>query len=254
MMTDNPRSIWDAYWHSSVASEYINHTPELLDLIRDHVDIANCAALEIGAGTGGNSIALAGLGVRVFALDFSEPAVRRILLNANQKQLAIQVVNASAYNIPFAADTFDLIFHQGFLEHFRNPTVLLLEQARVLRAGGMILVDVPQRYNLYTIYKKWRMRRGTWDAGGWETEFSHSELSAILEKCGFEIVASYGRGVFPYLVSGRNQLKRLENLFFKSKGFPSAVWNFYDNAWYKLQHSIIGLNTLVCVGVLARKL
>ena len=41
-----------------------------------------------------------------------------------------------AFALPFADGTFDVVFHQGLLEHFRNPDDLIAENARVLKPGG----------------------------------------------------------------------------------------------------------------------
>jgi len=130
---------------------------------------------------------------------------------------------------------------------------LLREQVRVLAKGGYLLADVPQRYNLYTIYKRYRMWRGNWEFGGWESEFSYRQLRRLMLQCGLQSVEAYGRDLFPYLFSLRNQLHRLERLLFKSRGLPQGVWQLYDGFWHRLEHSALGRNTLQCVGILARK-
>ena len=46
--------------------------------------------------------------------------------------------------MPFRDGAFDVVFHQGLLEHFRDPMPLLRENARVTPRGGRVVVDVPQ--------------------------------------------------------------------------------------------------------------
>lgn len=49
---------------------------------------------------------------------------------------------ADSYNLPFKNNEFDIIFHQGFLEHFSDAEIinLLIEQSRVAKK---IVFDVP---------------------------------------------------------------------------------------------------------------
>ena|GEM_PF-6113753 len=108
--------------------------------------------------------------------------------------------------------SFDLIFHQGFLEHFREPGLILAEQYRVLKRGGYILVDVPQKYCLYTVRKQIAIKRGTWFAG-WETQFGPRELEKLLRQAGFNIVSAYAWGMTgSYGWGVRNALHRVKSL------------------------------------------
>ncbi len=101
-----------------------------------------------------------------------------------------------AFSLPFAGGTFDLVFHQGLLEHFRNPGDMLAEHHRVLREGGHILVDVPQRWHYYTALKHAMIAAGKWFAG-WETEFSPRELEKMLREHSFTIEETYGEWLNP---------------------------------------------------------
>jgi len=67
--------------------------------------------------------------------------------------MTVHPVCADACRMPFREGAFDLVFHQGLMEHFRDPAPLLRENARVLKRGGHLLVDVPQRFHVYTLAK-----------------------------------------------------------------------------------------------------
>jgi SAM-dependent methyltransferase len=98
--------------------------------------------------------------------------------------------------MPFSAESFDFVYSVGLLEHFEDPMALLAEQYRVLRTGGYLMVQVPQKYSLYTALKKVLIRLGKWPYGGWETEFSDREISALVREAGLEPQYVYGYGSF----------------------------------------------------------
>ncbi len=151
--------------------------------------------LEVGAGTGRDAIELARRGARAVALDYSLPGLALI-----RKQIepgdAVSVVCGDAFAMPFPDGVFDVVFHQGLLEHFRNPGDLIAENARVLKRGGLILVDVPQRWHYYTLVKHMLIAFGRWFAG-WEREYSVGELERLLEAHGCSVVSSYGEWFNP---------------------------------------------------------
>ena len=68
-----------------------------------------------------------------------------------KKQITVTVDDATASNFP--DETFDLIFSQGVIEHFKDPHAIMTEQVRLLKKDGFLIIDVPQKYNILTIYK-----------------------------------------------------------------------------------------------------
>jgi SAM-dependent methyltransferase len=93
------------------------------------------------------------------------------------------------------------VFHQGLLEHFRvsKAEALLKENIRILKKGGILLVDVPQRFHLYTVVKHLLIAFDTWFAG-WERSFSVGELRDVLRNLGLNPVYSYGEWMYPSFV------------------------------------------------------
>jgi len=243
---------WDAYWRHYEAPDYINYIPQITETIRAHVDLCGCRVLEIGAGTGGNSSTLASLGAVVTALDFSALALQRTVTTASKTGVNLVVVQGDARCLPFESGAFDLVFHQGFLEHFTDPASLVREQRRVLCTGGYILVDVPQRYNWYTLHKRRLIRTERWPYGGWEREFSLGELRTLLEVEGFRVIDAYGRGYYPRPLAMLRNLARIETKLLKRKVLPGKLWQRYDAWWRRFERTRFGCYVLQCVGVLAR--
>jgi len=249
---DEAAARWEAYWSDHEAAGYVNVTPQLVETLQTHVELRGARVLEIGAGTGGNAVKLAALGARVTAVDLAPSALARITETADAAGVHMDVVAADAAALPFAAGSFDVVYHQGFLEHFHDPLPLVREQHRVLRSGGYLLVDVPQQYNWYTVHKRRLMRAGRWSYGGWECEFSLAELKGLLQREGFGVIDAYGRGYYPRPLEMLRNLGKIEQKLLRRHDPPSGVWRWYDARWRRFERTWLGCNTLQCVGVLAR--
>jgi SAM-dependent methyltransferase len=153
--------------------------------------------LEIGAGSGRDTAQLDADGARAVALD-AAPEALALIARAHPELRGRAILGGDAMHLPFGDRTFDAIFHQGVLEHFGNPHAFLIENFRVLRPGGILVVDVPQKYHPWTLLKRAALRADRWFAG-WETEFTIDELDALVRGVGFEIVADYGDTMVPSL-------------------------------------------------------
>ncbi|MBC7227212.1 MAG: methyltransferase domain-containing protein [Thermoflexales bacterium] len=245
---------WDAYWRRMANSGYINYTPELLSAICSRMDVRGRRILEVGGGTGGNASWLAQQGAEVHLLDLSWPALQIAATTFGQKGLKPRLIRADGYHIPYPDEYFDVIFHQGFLEHFVDPRPLLSEQRRVLREGGYIAVDVPQRYSLYTVYKHICMALGRWEYGAWETEFSLEELKGLLTHAGFTVVHAYAREYYPRAFYALRHLYKIEEkLFHNLAPLSKRWWKTYNGLWERFEKGWFGLHTLQCIGVLGQK-
>lgn len=192
------------------------------------------------------------LGADVYLLDYSRESLRIIrLLSANDP---VKLILGDARKCPFEDGTFDVVFHQGLLEHFRSPWNLLAENARILKRGGLLIVDVPQTFHIYTLMKQLMMIVGLW-FGGWERQFTPGSLSGVLKKMGFETVSVYGDWSRPgvlYKVVRQLLMKVGIALPMYPRFFGSlTVW------WYRLQSRLrtkrLFLHTVLSIGVIARK-
>ncbi len=251
MVQTSDKKHWDEFWASSrdLQDIYANDD-RIVDNLKKILDLGGMRVLEVGAGTGRDGDAIAGLGAEVWTLDYSEESLQ---LMANQLSSPIQIVCGDALALPIASETFDVVYHQGLLEHFRNPGVLLEENHRVLKKGGYILVDVPQRFHYYTLAKHVLMFFDKWFAG-WETEFSPRELAVMVEKAGFEVVAMYGHNLFPPIWY-RGIRKILLKPGIRLPMYPLDA-RFYEKtraALRKVLPDNFTLNTSMVIGCIGRK-
>jgi SAM-dependent methyltransferase len=105
--------------------------------------------LEIGSGTGYFSLNLLQLGVikRLTATDISPGMLRRLAITAEALGLEVQTVAAEAEQLPFAPESFDLLFGHAVLHHIPDLKRAFAEFRRVLRPGGVIVfAGEPSRY------------------------------------------------------------------------------------------------------------
>jgi SAM-dependent methyltransferase len=93
----------------------------------------------------------------------------------------VEIEKGDAFRMSYGDETFDLVYSQGFLEHFSDREVvrLVAEQIRVLRTGGYLLVDVPNKYSAYALYKLCFRLTGGW-VFGFERQFSPRQIRAFV--------------------------------------------------------------------------
>jgi SAM-dependent methyltransferase len=151
--------------------------------------------LDVGCGTGALAARLAGQGYDTAGVD---PSARMLdVLRARAPQVSAQV--ASGTDLPFADDTFDLVYCVAVIHHIADPAAVratLGEMVRVARPGGRVLVWDHNPRNPY-----WRhlMARVPQDTGD-ERLIPEAELLAGLRAAGAEISASAQLGLVPDFV------------------------------------------------------
>ena len=92
--------------------------------------------LDVAAGTGTSSAALARTGATVIALDFSHGMIEE----GRRRHPTIEFVEADAEKLPFGDDEFDAVTISFGLRNVEHPKAALAEQYRVLKPGGRLVI------------------------------------------------------------------------------------------------------------------
>jgi len=227
-MRDSDRDVWNVYWKgkADIGTVYPS-SPSILRAILESVDVKGIRVLEAGAGSGRDSLELARRGAHVTVLDFSPESLRIVeRLSQDLKVPNVDCVLGDAVCTPFGDNTFDLVFHQGLLEHFRDPMPLLRENHRVLTPGGLCLCDVPQTFHPLTIVKKVLIGLDKWFAG-WETQYTPLSLRRRMRSAGFVIERTYGDWMRPCLAY------RVIREVFKKSGVHLPLFPFHDTLYVR---------------------
>jgi demethylmenaquinone methyltransferase/2-methoxy-6-polyprenyl-1,4-benzoquinol methylase len=98
--------------------------------------VAGERVLDIAAGTGTSSAALAKTGAHVIAVDFSPG----MIAEGRKRHKNIEFIEADAEKLPFGDNEFDAVTISFGLRNVNNPKAALSEMYRVLKPGGRVVI------------------------------------------------------------------------------------------------------------------
>jgi ubiquinone/menaquinone biosynthesis C-methylase UbiE len=107
--------------------------------------VAGKDVLEIGCGMGTHASLLAKAGAKLTAVDLTERAVEATRRRFELFHLNGRIERADAEKLPFASDSFDMVWSWGVIHHSNKMEQCLAEIARVLRPAGRLMIMVYYR-------------------------------------------------------------------------------------------------------------
>jgi SAM-dependent methyltransferase len=121
------------------------HLPACFDALK----VAGQRVLEIGLGQGADSESLIRRGARWTGVDLTSESVERVRTRLTLRDLPFDDLRqGSVLDLPFADDSFDMVFSHGVLHHVPEIRRAEREIHRVLRPGGELVIMVYARWSL----------------------------------------------------------------------------------------------------------
>jgi 2-polyprenyl-3-methyl-5-hydroxy-6-metoxy-1,4-benzoquinol methylase len=118
--------------------------------------------LDAGCGSGRWTYAMALLGARVIAVDFTDSGVT-ITHQATHAMENVAVVQANLFGLPFQPGTFDFVVSWGVLHHTPDTRAAFERIAPLVKRGGHLYVMVYEKHNpvkfFFTNLIRWILRK-----------------------------------------------------------------------------------------------
>jgi SAM-dependent methyltransferase len=121
--------------------EKLHHLPRLVDFN----GYAGRRVLEVGCGAGVDLARFARGGAIVTGVDLAPSAIELARANFAQQRLQADLRVADGERLPFADNSFDLVFAHGVVQYTADPPRLVEECRRVLVPGGQAVFQVYNR-------------------------------------------------------------------------------------------------------------
>lgn len=199
-----------AYFYDSIADEFdaVSNrydTERRLEIVFDellaHENLAGCAVLDVGCGTGWFSQRAARRGARVTSLDIGTRLLARV-----RDKCESRLVAADACALPFRASSFDVVISSECIEHTLDPALAFREIHRVTRPGGLLVVTVPNHiwHFAVTFAAAFKLR----PFEGYEHWLRWREVRALVRETGASLQAMRGFHLVPPLFSAMQPVLR----------------------------------------------
>jgi SAM-dependent methyltransferase len=187
------------------------HFEKLHHLVRlvDFDGYRGRTVLDVGCGAGVDLARFARGGAEVTGVDVSQSAIDLARTNFEQQRLRGRFEVANGEQLPFADDTFDLVFAHGVVQYTAQPQRLVDECRRVLKPGREAIFQVYNRISWLNALSK-LMKVG----------LEHEDAPVILK---------FSLGEFRRLLAGFRDVRIVPERFpVKSRlhgGWKGAIYN-----------------------------
>lgn len=151
---------------------------------------AGRAICEIGCGSGTTSAILGGLGARVTLVDLSPRSLLAARSHFERLDLRADYTRQDGLRMGFRDGSFDVVWNGGVIEHFTDEgkAALIREMWRVTRVGGLLVIMVPNAWDLpFMLGKKIAQWRGKW-VFGFEDDLSSKRMRGLAARAGISAV------------------------------------------------------------------
>jgi 2-polyprenyl-3-methyl-5-hydroxy-6-metoxy-1,4-benzoquinol methylase len=155
------------------------------------VDLSGLLVLDAGCGTGRGTQALANQRADMVSLDLGFNLVKYTAARFTTRPLAGSVID-----LPFADDSFDVVFSTEVIEHTPDPLAAAAEMYRVLKPGGHLVLSTPGWLWQFPVRLASWLKVRPYD--GLENFVKAGDLRGRLAGLGAEVVKHKGIHLLPF--------------------------------------------------------
>lgn len=246
---DSSSKLWEQIWGEHMHHGYygrggnykLNRRQAQINLIEELLNFAHATSasniLDVGCGIGGSTLYLSekfkatATGITLSPVQAAR-ASQRASLAKLESQVSFEV--ADALNMPFADDSYDLVWSLESGEHMADKTQFLLECYRVLKPGGLFIfatwchrptnslagsLTVDEKRHLEEIYRVYYL----------PYVISLPEYEAIAHHCGFNniIADDWSTAVAPFW-----------DTVIESAFAPKVIIGLLNSGWTTIQGAL----------------
>ena len=170
------KNVFQRIWHNNKLKIVIKFIPETPKSI-----------LDVGCASGWfiSKISREFPQAKCYGIDIYDKGVKY----ANKIYPKIEFRVADAHKIPYRKNTFDLVMCTEVLEHLDSPQIAILEIKRVLKKGGLSIIELDSGNLLFSLV--WYIWRKLWGKV-WNDSHLHSfnikKMEKMIISCGFSIL------------------------------------------------------------------
>jgi ubiquinone biosynthesis O-methyltransferase len=159
-------------------------------------EVRDRRVLDVGCGDGEFAVELAARGAFVTGIDASAAMIEAAKSRAKQHNASITFQVATAENLPFAAEQFDLVTAITILCFVGDASPVFREVARVLRPGGRLVIGELGKWSTWAAARRIRAWLGSrlWRQGRFRTA---KELRGLAGQAGLFVESVRGAIYYP---------------------------------------------------------
>lgn len=203
--------------------------------------------VDVGCGWGRWSIAGARAGFRAVGMDVHIDALAAAARVSRQLGARVDYLCADADHFPFKSGIVDVVFSYSVLQHLERSVVLRFfkEVCRVLKPGGLCLVQLPNKFGLYCMLQQAKRGFREARAGSFEMRYwSRASIRRTINDAGLQDLTIQADGFF----TQNPQVSDLDLLSFwgkaivlasnagrKAAGVVPVLTRLADSLWIKVQ-------------------
>jgi 2-polyprenyl-3-methyl-5-hydroxy-6-metoxy-1,4-benzoquinol methylase len=149
------QAYWDKIWqpgtrHRLPCGLFMSHL-NIQRLLKARVK-PGMQVLEVGFAPGSMLAWVAkALGAKVAGVDFSETGIKAARNFFETLQIPGDLRCEDIRATTFPPGSFDLVYSQGFIEHFEDPTEMVRRHVLLLKPGGLALITIPNFGGIYGV-------------------------------------------------------------------------------------------------------